>query len=209
MNKTEIIVVDDHPIMVQGVKNIIEACDKCECIATATNGKDALKKIQQLKPDIVITDLNMPGMNGIELIKKIKRKFPDIGIIVISVHQSNIIISSAITAGALGYIDKSMTPDSLQQCIETVKSGKIFAPSYEESDMPTNISKLLSKREVEIAFMLVSGMTPSAIGKELNIQLNTVSTHKGKIYTKLGVSNTTDFSIAAELLGIVNEKKIV
>lgn len=194
-----ILVVDDHPIFRLGVCERIKAIGgRVNLVGEATDGLVAQKMADALRPDLILMDLNMPGISGIEATRNIKSAFKDIHIIVLSSDDEIGDVNAALQAGASGYLLKSVTGPELQEAIFAVMAGgSALSPTVARRlltilTQPISTSVKLSEREVQILNLVSKGSTNKSIGKELFLSIRTVESHVHNIFQKLGVSSRTE-----------------
>lgn len=204
MDKIRIIIVDDHAIVREGVRAIIEAQPDIEVVAEATNGEEAVASTAELHPDIVLMDITMPGMNGLEATRQIKQDNPDVKILVLTMHESDDYFFSILEAGAFGYFIKGGSSSELISALRAVWHGDVFI-------YPTMAKKLLSdylqrvkfgqdentydgltNREREVLKLVAEGNTNQEIADLLVLSAATVQTHRAHIMAKLGLHNRTE-----------------
>lgn len=197
---TKILIVDDHKIMREGLKQILAAHADISVVGEAQNGQEALTAIANIPMDMVLLDMSMPGTNGIELIKRIKQSNPDVAILVLSMHQEDQFAVRALKAGAAGYLTKDSAPDLLVSAIRRVAAGgrhisRTLAErlAYEiDPYKETSPVEQLSDREFQIYRMLSEGKKINDIAEELSLSPKTVSTHKHRIMEKLNFNNNAE-----------------
>ncbi|RDE24831.1 DNA-binding response regulator [Motiliproteus coralliicola] len=192
----KVLLVDDHPLVLDGIQARLEAVPGIEVIGLAGNGREALALSAELKPDVVLMDVSMPVMNGIEASSHFQRDFPDIRVLILSMHDSREYIMQLMHSGARGYVLKDVGCEELIKAIETVHQGNtyfsqgasqsLFNPDAEASPTPDQ-SPLLTKREQTVLRSLAQGSSNKQIARELNISVRTVETHRQNIKTKLGI----------------------
>ncbi len=191
-------IADDHLMFRQGLKTLLEKTKEIVVVGEADTGQDTLKRVARLKPDIIILDVGMPGLNGIEVAKRIKKIHPVAKILFLSMHADVFFTMEALKAGALGYVLKEDSFTQLVEAIKIVNSGKIFlSPVLEEPVMKGLLqiarksdeesSRVLTEREKEILQLIAEGMTNQNIAESLCISVNTVDTHRKNIMNKLGI----------------------
>jgi two-component system, NarL family, response regulator NreC len=200
--KIKVLLADDHQLFREGIATLLFSAENIEVIAQAEDGTDALEKLKHCKPDVVLLDIAMPGMNGIEASKKIKRIYPEVKIITLSMHSDKQYVKGALEAGADGYLLKNCTYRQLTDAIQSVYEGKKYlsqditemvisgylSPSKsEESDFDK-----LSEREKEIFMLFAHGKTTREISEKLFISVKTVNTHKQNILEKLQLASSTE-----------------
>jgi DNA-binding NarL/FixJ family response regulator len=191
----KVLIADDHPLMLQGIRRALEAADDIEVAGEARNGEELLALVDRRNPDIVLLDLNMPGPGGIECLEKIHRSHPDVKSVVISAYEDRPTIDSALQAGACAYMVKSVNSVDVASALRQVACGAIFhaaatAPDTGGSERggPTP-GDSLTARERTILEAVANGLTTKAISRELWLSEHTVKFHLTNIYRKLGVAN--------------------
>jgi two-component system, NarL family, nitrate/nitrite response regulator NarL len=194
MSKTKILVVDDHAIVLDGIKSLLAEIENIEIAATVTNANEALTLLKQIKADLVITDINMPGMDGLEFIKTIRRDFPPIKIIVLSLHDEAHFVRNIMKQRVQGYILKNDASSELVEAVHRVLAGKTFFSSKISQVMMEQINSpasenLLSERELEIIRLIVQEKSSKQIADKLFISERTVETHRKNIFRKTATNN--------------------
>lgn len=202
--KTKIIIVDDHPVVRQGMKMFIETDNSFEVCGEASNTEEAIKLINDLSPDVAIIDLSLgEEKSGLDLIKAIKQRFQSIKSLVLSMHDEELYAERALKAGARGYVMKKEAQENIIRAIKKIISGGIYLSenisekilnemicgSHENISDP---SKLLSNREFEIFQFIGQGLNSKEISIRMNITKNTVDSHKRHIKEKLNLKNSTE-----------------
>lgn len=212
MRKIRIVVVDDHGLFRAGLVSLLTSIPEFEIVGEAGDGREALTVIDELKPDVVLLDVNMPVMGGVEMVEAIQADdAPRILMLTISKHDEDLF--GAIAAGADGYLLKDAEPDELRRAINLVAEGKsVLSPEVtsrvlkavgSSHGIPADIA--LSKREMDVLKCLARGMTSSQIATELFISENTVKTHVRHILEKLEASNRAEAVSKAIQLGIIRQ----
>jgi len=215
--KKTIIIIDDHPLLREGLKAVIEKDKKYEVIAEAGDGKNGLRLIKKLMPDIVLVDISLPDVNGIELIYQIRKKFSEIRLMVISMHSKIDYIIESFRAGALGYLVKEAAATSLIKGLDTISKGEYFldssiskevvkrlvdSPPIKQINDPAYNS--LTPREQEILRLLAEGFSNKEIADMLCISSKTVENHRSNIMNKLGLHTIMDLVRYAVKLGLID-----
>ncbi|HTZ85043.1 MAG TPA: response regulator transcription factor [Solirubrobacteraceae bacterium] len=190
----KVLIADDHPLIVQGVRRALGACDDIEVVGEARSGAEVLPLVERRKPDIVLLDLHMPEMDGVECIEQIKHDWPEIKAIVLSGSDDRASIDAAVKAGANAYVIKSVSSLDVPGVLRQVAAGySVFhSPKEElgESGSSEQVaSSELTERELTILAAVAGGLTTKAISNELWVSEHTVKFHLTNIYRKLGVSN--------------------
>ena len=214
-SKRKIVIAEDHTILRAGLRALLAAQNGLEVIGEAGDGREAIRKVDTLQPDLLLIDLSMPKLNGIDAIREIKRQHPKIKIIVLTVHKSDEYIIAALRAGANGYMLKDASQNELLLAIDYVINGKTFlSPSIsdklvdavlntDKKDKPAADLDNLTAREREILKLVAEGNTNKKIAGHLCISLKTVEKHRSNLMKKLDLRNT------AALTAYAIEKKMV
>lgn len=194
MDKIKVLIVDDHPMVLEGMQSMLAQINFVKINGTAANAYQAIEKIKNQLPDIVITDINMPEISGIELTAKIKSEFPSVKVIAMSTFKERSYISQMIQSGASGYLVKSASKEEIEEAILSVHEDKLYMSldinlSTEEKQ---GIGKapVISSREKEVLELIADGMTNPQIASKLFISLHTVDSHRKNLLTKFGINNT-------------------
>jgi len=219
-NEIKVIIVDDHQIIRDGLLNMLSTTDDIKCIATASDGQEAINKVKCLKPDIVITDISMTGMNGIELTNQLILLNPAIKVLVLTMYTNEDYIFSVIRAGAKGVLPKQDTNSQILidaiRCIYAGKEyfgneiSKILMKSivhHGKKNDPAEIMSIykLTTREKEILTLFADGLSNNEIAKKLSISIRTVETHKNNIMQKYNFKSTVEmvkFAIRNNIVSI-------
>lgn len=207
MDEINILITDDHPIVRAGIRGILETQPEFEVVAEAENGREAVDKVRQLKPDVILMDLRMPEMDGVEAIAKIKERQPDSHILVLTTYDTDADIVRAVDAGATGYLLKDAPLEDLFRAVRaTARSEAVLAPVVAARLMGKvrdRGEETLSAREIEVLLLVARGATNQEVGRELHISTATVKSHLLQIYQKLGVSDRTAAATTAIERGII------
>lgn len=208
MNTINILIADDHQLIIDGLKSLLKNQDGINVSAEANNGREALRMLGFLPVDVILMDIDMPVMNGIETLKEVKKLYPGIKVIIISMHNEAGMIRSLIDLGANGYMLKSCTQDELLGAIRKVADGQ----SYFSTDVtmallkqanPGQNTEFLTERETEILKLIAAGFSNKEIGDKLFISHRTVDTHRTNLMKKLTVSNIAGLISYAIKNGII------
>ena len=211
----KLFVVDDHAILREGLKMLLEDEEGMVVIGESDNGRDALHAIAECRPDVVIMDISMPSLNGLEATRRLKKDLPDIKVIILTMHDSEQFLIEALDAGACGYVAKRDAKLDLILAVKSVMKGRLFvSPSVSravssEGKKSVENSVLvrtegLTSREREVLQLLSEGRSSRDIGVTLNISIRTVDVHRSNIMKKLGVHNTTGLIVQAIKEGIID-----
>ncbi len=213
MSKIKVLIVDDHAMFREGIRSLLIGYDDIEILGEATNGKEAVEKICQLAPQVVLMDIAMPVMGGLEATRRIQKECPNARVLVLTQHEDSEYILSMLRAGAKGYISKTATASELVSAIHTVHRGESYLyPSaatalVEEYLMRAGEEKdeyeRLTDREREILQLVAEGRTNREIADRLFISVKTVLRHRTNIMEKLGFRNRTDLIKYAMSKGLI------
>lgn len=201
MNKKRILIVDDHQLIIDGLRGFIESNSDYQIVGEANTGADAIRLTSVLSPDLILMDIEMPEMSGIQACQEIKKSFPQIKIIIVSMHNEKQLIKKLIDQGADGYLLKNSHQKEVMDAIEKVLNNQIYLSqdvtlslldkSQVKSSPNSDITTIaqLTEREVEILKLVAQGMTNKEVGDNLNISHRTVDTHRTNLMKKLDVTN--------------------
>jgi DNA-binding NarL/FixJ family response regulator len=189
----KILLADDHPLIIAGIRRTLDHVDDMEVVGEARTGEELLQLVERRGPDIVLMDFKMPGMHGVEMIERIRASWPEVKIVVLSASDERPIIDAALNAGASAYVLKSAHTVDIASVLRQASSGAVFhapasAPSRSGADQGP-VLPILTDRERSILSAVASGMTTSAISRDLWISEHTIKFHLTNIYRKLGVVN--------------------
>jgi len=201
--RTRVLVVDDHPLLRLGVAAIIDAQSDMRVIAQAGSGEEAVQLFRKHHPDITMMDLRLPGMSGLEALRAIRQEDPHAKCLVLTTYEGDEDIHQALAAGALGYIIKGMSHETLVDALRRVRSGSLFLPPPVMRSLADRTPNLdLSPREREVLSLMVRGESNKGIANELGITEATVKCHVSVILQRLGVNDRTQAVIAALQRGL-------
>ena len=215
LDKIKILLVDDHVIMREGVRALLSSYDEIDIVGEAADGKEAIEKVNELSPDVVVMDIGMAGMDGLEATRRIKKIDKRVRILILTQHENREYLISAIKAGAAGYIPKKAMGADLIAAIHSVFRGDSFlypsATSALIEDYLFHIDEepfdLLTSREREILKLIADGFTSRQIASKLYLSQKTVLAHRTKIMDKLDIHNKADlikYAISKGLVAIDN-----
>ena len=189
----KIILVDDHTLVIEGMRALLERMPYIEIAATAGNAFDAIALLKKTGADIAFVDINLPDISGIELCAKIRKEFPGTQVIALSTFKQRSFVTQMIGNGAAGYLVKSADREEIETAIQSVLAGKMYF-SNEIGNVPASMSEdeapTLTKREKEIMQLIAEGMTSGEIAAKLFLSIYTVDTHRKNLLTKFEVNNT-------------------
>lgn len=197
----KVVLLDDHPIVRQGVHNLLDTVPAFSVVGEAGDGIEGLELIQRLSPDVLIVDVMMPGLNGLDVIKQALKRFPRMRIIVLSMQSADSYVVEALNAGAAGYVLKETGPNEIIQAIRKVMQGeKYLSPKLSQRLMEASVGRkgvidpyeTLTNRERQILHLIVEGFTSPQIADKLFLSPRTVELHRSRIMKKLDLHNQTD-----------------
>src|SRR5215475_718396 len=189
--KIRLMIVEDHILMRMGLVSATAFEPDMAVVAEAEDGRQALELYREHRPDVVIVDLRLPGMDGLELIKLLRQESPDVRILVLSTYGGGDDVSRAIQSGASGYAMKSMPLEQVLEAVRIVHAGGQYIPRELASRMSERIHSELSSREVEVLRLIGKGKSNKEVGTDLGIAESTVKAHLTNIFTKLGAVDRT------------------
>ena len=202
----KIMIADDHSMIREGLKNLLELDGDIQVIAEAVDGEDCLEKLQLVKPDVLLLDINMPKKNGLEVLKSLKSRQSKLKVLVLTVHNETEYLMKAVDIGVNGYVLKDSESAELKKAIFTVADGETYIqpsliPALNAKMIETNKDaekiKSLTKRELDVLKLLAVGMFNKEVGKRLEISERTVKNHVSNIFKKLGVNDRTQAAVFA------------
>jgi two-component system nitrate/nitrite response regulator NarL len=206
--KITVLLVDDHPMVQDGLTACLSYYDDIEIVDACTNGKDALERALVLKPDVILMDVSMPTMNGIDATEIITDKIPETKILIFSMHESAEFVTSSIQAGASGYISKDTTSEEVYFALKTVASGKTHFSSSVAMALINNPIKpeneKLTTREQVILTLIAKGFSSKEVARKLTISYRTVEAHRRNIRAKLNIESFAELVRYAVNHGLVD-----
>ncbi|HZS93110.1 MAG TPA: response regulator transcription factor [Chloroflexota bacterium] len=224
MEAISVLLVDDHPVVRQGLRSMLETDAHLKIVGEAENGEDALVKVEQHSPEVVLIDIHMPVMDGLTATRRIKEKYPRTSVIVLTLYNNEQYVIEAVKAGAAGYLLKNSSRDEISKTIREVNNGGLLikttmlqkalagaiegggAGNLDFRGKPWGTDadfEALSARELEVLKLLVEGMTNKDIGAQLFITEDTAKKHVQNIIYKLQVSDRTQAAVKAIRMGLV------
>lgn len=211
MSKIRVLLVDDHAIMRDGISALINLQDDIEIVGEASEGKEAIEKVRELVPDVVIMDISMPEMDGLEATRRIKKKNPSVKVLVLTQHDNREYILSTIKSGSDGYLPKRALGSELVAAIHAIHQGHSFlyptAAGILLEDYRRQVEKepydRLTEREREVFRLIADGHTSREIADMLFISLKTIHNHRAKIMGKLNIHNKSELIKYAILKGLI------
>ena len=202
----KVLVVDDHPMVADGICAILESYDDIEVVATLSNGQEALDRVDELSPDVILMDLNMPQMGGLTATEFLLERKPDIRILILSMHDAPEYVSTAMSHGARGYLLKDVPTDEIHRAIQAVMRGETYLCGGATASLSPNTNdgrESLTAREQTILLQLAQGKSNKEVAVDLDISVHTVETHRKNIKRKLGINSTAGLTRYAMEHGVL------
>ena len=201
-----IMITDDHSMIREGLKSLLELDDDIKVIAEAVDGRDCLDKLDVYKPDVLLLDINMPNMNGLEVLKELKARKSKVKVLVLTVHSETEYLMKAVDIGINGYVLKDSESAELKKAIRAIMDGETYiqpslipalnAKRLERNEDEEKIDSL-TRRELEVLKLLAIGMYNKEVAEKLEISERTVKNHVSNIFKKLEVTNRTQAAVFA------------
>jgi DNA-binding NarL/FixJ family response regulator len=204
--KITVLLVDDHSLVRRGFRRMLEDEADMEVVGEAGNGEESIKLAKELRPQVVVMDCALPGMNGLQATRQIMEDSPDTAVLMLSMHTESTWVRQAIEAGAKGYVLKNAMDLELGAAIRKVAAGEtVFDPTIEQrSALKGERSAALTQRELEVLQMIVDGKSNKEIAAALDLSANTVAVHRANIMNSLGIHKTAELVVYAIRAGLVN-----
>jgi len=213
--KIKVLLVDDHPLVLEGVRSSLLKHDRFEIVGEACSGPEAIDRARKFSPDVVVMDITMPGMNGLETTKCLQTICPQTKVLILTVHEKAEFVREMVQSGARGYIRKSTSPIEFASAIESIHRGELFFKPDVAQDffkeyvlnggkVEDKSPKRLSKREHEVLSLIVEGLANKEIADRFKLSVRTVEKHRQRIMKKLGIHKATELVKYAITRGFVN-----
>jgi DNA-binding NarL/FixJ family response regulator len=190
----KVLIADDHTLFRAGLARILARDPRLEVVAQARNGSEAVEETLALRPDVVLMDLQMPGLNGVEAVKRLHQDAPDVRVLVLSAYADRSMVTEAIDSGAFGYADKDTTPDDMVERILSASSSP-----QRHRTAPAD----LSGRELDVLNQVATGLSNKQIARRLGISEKTVRNHLSRAFSKLHAGNRTEAVLNAMRMGLL------
>ena len=211
-----VLLVDDHHLVRVGISKILTSVKGLNVVGECETGEEAIKFCRQKEPDVLLMDMDMPGMGGLEATKKILRFAPDVKIIVLTAHTEDPFPTKVMQMGAAGYLTKESGPDEMVNAIRAVNSGQRYLPSdiaqklalSQFKSVDDNPFNSLSDRELQIMIMITRGDKVPAISEHLNLSTKTINSYRYRMFEKLSVSNDVELTHLAIRYGMLKTEKL-
>lgn len=213
MAQVRILLADDHAILRDGVRMVLEAQHEFEVVGTADDGKEAVALARSLQPDVVVLDVAMPQLNGLEATREIRRCCPGTEVIILSMHEGEDYLREALRAGAAGYVLKRAAAKELVGAIQAVQRGEsyldpaltrtLISDYVRKVDRSDAATDMLTERELEVLTLVAEGLTNRQIALKLNISIKTVQSHRANLMDKLNLHDRTELVRYAIRRGLI------
>ncbi|TKB44752.1 UvrY/SirA/GacA family response regulator transcription factor [Thalassotalea mangrovi] len=212
----KVLLVDDHDLVRTGIRRILDDVKGIKVISEVATGEEAVQFCRQIEPDVVLMDMNMPGIGGLEATKKILRYAPDCKVIILTVHVEEPYPSKVMQIGASGFLSKSAGCDEMVQAIKAVNAGQRYLPASIAQKMALsqfnhdsdNPFKALSERELQIMLMITRGEKVTDISEQLSLSSKTINSYRYRMFEKLSVSNDVELTHLAIRYGLVSSEAL-
>lgn len=213
MEQIRVLLADDHTLIRAGISALLERMERVEIVGEAPDGHSAMKLIQELAPDVVLLDLQMPGLSGFEVLRHTTEKTPHVKVIVLSVHDTQEYALRALSSGAVGYLPKSAASSELELAIDQVMRGERYlSPTIEQMVSPEpfrsghagrTVPVEITPRQREVLTLVTQGFSTKDIARTLGISVKTVETHRAQLMERLGIHDVAGLVRYAIRAGIV------
>lgn len=207
----KVMLADDHAVVRMGFRLLLEGSPDMRVVAEAESGEDAIKRYQEVHPDVLVLDLSMPGMGGLEALSRILAREPGAKILVLTAHEDSQHAKRVLKAGALGYLSKRTAPEALIQAIRLVNQGRTYLePAIAQEIAVRQVSgdrspvDMLSEKEFKVFLALARGQSVADIAQVMSLSPRTIGTHLYNIKQKLGAANSAELAIVAMRHGLMD-----
>ena len=203
MSAIRVVLADDHPVVLQGIKMLLDSVGGFDVIGQAKNGLEVVEMVEKLQPEVLLVDLMMPGLNGLEVVRQLRQRTPQVRLVVFSMHADESYVLQALKNGADGYVLKGCDPQVVEEALRSVAEGRRYlSPGISDYAINSLVEKAqhstngaydtLSAREREVLQLAAEGNTNADIGERLFISPRTVEVHRASLMRKLGLKSQTD-----------------
>jgi len=216
MDKISVMIADDHAIVREGVIKLLHTQKDIEIVAQAFDGIDAIEKVKQFKPDVLVLDISMPRMNGMDAVRIIREEVPDTQVVILSMYDKESYAKRVLDAGAQAYVLKGAPSSELLAAIRAARSGHYYLSHEMQTDMidayldkprknlDAETYATLSRRERQVFQLIIDGQSSSKISQTLCVSHKTVEKHRANLVRKLGISNPVDMVKYAVRIGVID-----
>jgi two-component system, NarL family, invasion response regulator UvrY len=209
---TRILLVDDHPVVRQGIKQVLSGAFHPALVGEAANAEEGLSEVRNTEWDVMVLDLTLPGMSGMDLLKDLRRERPALPVLVLSMHPPDQFARRAMNAGASGYLTKDSAPTELVKAVGEVMAGRVYMnPAvaeelalHQQPERSQRPHEVLSDREYQVLRMIASGLTVSQISARLTLSVKTISTYRARVLEKMNLRSNAELMRYALRSGLVD-----
>jgi DNA-binding NarL/FixJ family response regulator len=214
MRRPRVLLADDHPMMLEGLKKLLEP--SCDVVGRVTDGRALLAAVERLRPDLVVTDISMPNLDGLEATRQLRAAHPEVRVLILSIHTEHSWVNAAFEAGASGYLTKTSAPEEIERAVRDVLEGQLFVSSAVTRGVvtaavkgvsevprrtPQEVGETLTPREIDIVRLVGQGLGNKDIALRLGVSVTTVRTHLSKVYGKMGTVSRVELALLAAQTG--------
>jgi len=207
-----VLVVDDHPMTLEGTQALLRRSPNIEVVGAATSGKEAIQMVGELQPEVLLLDVRLPDMNGVEVARAVRTSFPDVAVLVVTGYDDTGMLRSMLKLGVPGYLRKTVTGDELIAAVETVAAGQTaLEPELLQVGL-TSVDQSFTEREMSVLRLVATGLRNAEIADQLEVSVKTVEFHMRHVLGKLGVRSRTEVMSAAvqrRIIALDDEGNIV
>jgi DNA-binding NarL/FixJ family response regulator len=202
-----VVIADDHPLVRSGIRSLLSTIPRAVVLAEVGNGTELLELLGNVRPDIVITDITMPGMNGLDALREIRARHPEVRVIILSMHDQPEVVKSAIGSGAAAYLRKDASGFELASALHSVMAtGNYISAEIARILMEPGepaVKEVLTERQIQILTMLAQGQSSKEIGFALSLSPKTVDVHRARIMERLGLRDLPSLTVYAARKGLI------
>ena len=213
MNPVRILLADDHTLVRAGIRSLLAGIDNVEVVGEASDGHEALRRVEETHPHLVLLDIMMPELNGLEALARIHRDHPDVRVIILSMNAAEEYVLQALRAGASGYLLKNVSPAELAMAVKAVAGGETYLAAsvsrhvidayLKRTGSPAGPLENLTSRQREILQLIAEGHTTKEIARALDVGVKTVETHRAQLMDRLGIHDVAGLVRFAIRVGLV------
>jgi DNA-binding NarL/FixJ family response regulator len=214
MRRPRVLLADDHPMMLEGLRKLLEP--SCDVAGMVMDGHALLAAVERLRPDLVISDISMPDLDGLAATRRLRATHPGVRVLILSIHIEHSWVNAAFEAGASGYLTKTSAPEEIEHAVHEVLEGRFFVSSAVTQGVvaasvkvvpqaprrpPPETGETLTPRETDIVRLVGQGLGNKEIARRLGVSVTTVRTHLSKVYDKIGTASRVELAIFAAQTG--------
>ena len=201
-----VVLADDHPMMLAGLRKLLEP--ELEVVGTAMDGRMLFELAERLRPDLVITDVSMPGIDGIEVTRRLQTAVPDVRVLILSIHAEPSCVRAAFEAGACGYLTKTSAAEEIERAVREVLAGRFYVSpavtraaivpmAFDRESPPPAAGEALTRRETDVLRLVADGLGNQQIAQRLGVAVTTVRSHLSSVYEKLRLESRVELALYA------------